>query len=246
MSDIAGFKLRFVERNHHPICAPKAPLLQGAVISDSVPPDTSIILGEKGKKNFEARYCAPQDYVPKKQIKPKISEEVVNRGKRCIAPPSTGKLELSHNERVHYPEEFGKAGDELGFGRRKSVLQPTRITDYDIEKTMNRKQRVTTEEQKRNSIGTAAPGDKPFKDADREPEFYQKGGLVVGSTNTLKQSAKPTLKKREDINTKPGKKLEATYGKLVERLAREYDVSQVRTLTVIHYFLELGFDFIVS
>jgi hypothetical protein len=47
-----------------------------------------------------------------------------------------------------------------------------------------------------------------------------------------KKSAKPTLQKREDSNTGPPKKLEATYGKLMLRLAQEYDQSQVASLTV--------------
>ena len=62
-SDIAGFKLKFAERAHNPDCAPKIALLQGSIINSCVQPDTSIILGEKGKKNFEPRYSAAQEFV---------------------------------------------------------------------------------------------------------------------------------------------------------------------------------------
>lgn len=50
-SDIAGFKLKFVERNHHPSCIPTTQLLKGAIIDPSVKADTSIMIG-KSKCNF--------------------------------------------------------------------------------------------------------------------------------------------------------------------------------------------------
>lgn len=238
-TDIAGFKLKFAERSHNPECAPRLSLLQGSVVSSWVQPDTSIILGERGKKNFEPRYCAEQQIVIKKQLpRREHGEEEVKRGKRCIAAPTKGSIELSHNERVHYPEPRSEIGDSVNFARKKSVLQVTEKKMHNIESTMNQKQRVTTEEQRRNGIGAATPGDKPFKEADREPDFHAKGGIITGSTNTQRKSAKPELKKKDDVS-KPGKKLEATYGKLVERLAREYDVNQVRTLTVS--FKQLSF-----
>lgn len=231
-SDIAGFKLKFTERNHQPECAPRLALLHGAVVNQWVQPDTSIILGERGKKNFEPRYCAEEQIVIKKQLpRREHGDEEVKRGKRCIAAPSKGSIELAHNERVHYPEPRSEVGQPLDFSRKKSVLQVTEPKMHNIESTMNRKQRVVTEEQRRNGIDAATPGDKSFKEADREPDFYAKGGIITGSTNTLRKSGKPELKKKDEVS-KPGKKLEATYGKLVERLAREYDVNQVRTLTV--------------
>jgi len=44
-SDIVGFKLKFVEKNHHPDFYPKNTNLHGSIIDPSVLPDTSIILG---------------------------------------------------------------------------------------------------------------------------------------------------------------------------------------------------------
>ena len=232
-TDIAGFKLKFAERSHQPACLPDRSHLQGAVISSWVPPDTSIILGERGKKNFEARYCAEDQPIIRKPLyRREHGVEEVKRGKRCIQPTTVGQLELSHNERVHYPEPRSTVGNSLSFTRKKSVLQPAEQKMHDLEKTMNRKQRVPDETARRNGIDTATPGDKSFKQADREPDFYAKGGIITGSTNTLRKSAKPELKKRDDVTKTSGKKLEATYGKLVERLARDYDVNQVRTLTV--------------
>jgi hypothetical protein len=232
-SEIAGFKLKFAERNHNPECVPRVGALQGGIVNSWIPADTSIILGEKGKRNFEPRYCAEEQPIVRKYLPRKeYGSEEVTRGKRCIAAPSKGSIELSHNERVHYPEAFGTPGDAVGFGRRKSVLQVTEKKTHDVETTMNRKQRVPDETARRNGLGVATPGDKPFRQAEHEPDFYAKGGIIPGSTNTLKKSAKPELKKRDDVTKTGGKKLEATYGKLVERLAKEYDINQVRTLTV--------------
>lgn len=232
-TDIAGFKLKFAERSHHPDFAPRQDLLKGAVVSSHVPPDTSIILGERGKKNFDTKYCAEQQPVAKNLLPRRANGiEEVNRGKRVIHLPAGGGVELSHAERVHYPEFRSSVGDSVNFARKKSVLQVTEKKMHNIETTMNQKQRVVDETARRNGLGVATPGDNPFKQADHEPGFYAKGGIIAGSTNTVRKSAKPELKKREGGTNKPGKKLEATYGKLVERLAHEYDVDQVKTLTV--------------
>mmetsp|Transcript_38749 Transcript_38749/g.77172 ORF Transcript_38749/g.77172 Transcript_38749/m.77172 type:complete len:267 (+) Transcript_38749:68-868(+) len=231
-SEIEGFKLKFAERSHHPAFLPGKNLLHGGIVNSWVPPDTSIILGEKGKKNFEPRYCPEEQIVIKKQLPRRDhGDEEVKRGKRCVAAPAVSQLELAHNERVHYPEPHSTVGDSVGFARKKSVLRVTEPKMYNLEATMNRKQRVPDETAKRNGIAAATPGDKSFKQADREPEFYAKGGIIPGSTITLRQSAKPELKKRDDVTKGPGKKLEATYGKLVLKREKAYDLSQVHTLT---------------
>lgn len=232
-TDIAGFKLKFAERSHQPECLPRVDLLKGAVVSSHVAPDTSIILGERGKKNFDTRYSTEQQPAYKKLLPRKeYGEEAVSRGKRCIQGPGGNGVELAHNERVHYPEQRSGVSDPVNFARKKSVLQVTEKKIHNLEKSMNQKQRVPDETAKRNGIPVATPGDNSFRQADHEPGFYAKGGIIPGSTIVLRKSAKPELKKREDGTQKPGKKLEATYGKMVERLAKDYDVMQVRTLTV--------------
>jgi len=204
-SDIAGFKLRFAERGHNPEYVPRVDLLRGAVVSSHVAPDTSIILGERGKKNFDARYCAEQQPVMKKLLpKREKGEEEVNRGKRCIRGPTSNGIELSHNERVHYPEPRSGVSDPVNFARKKSVLQVTEKKMHNIESTMNQKQRVPDEATKRNGIPVATPGDNAFKQADREPGFYAKGGIIAGSTIALRNRAKPELNTREDATQKPG------------------------------------------
>lgn len=99
---------------------------------------------------------------------------------------------------------------------------------------MNRKKRIENILVQRNLIPVVTAGDLPFKNADREPGFYAKGGIIPGSTNTLRKSAKPLLRKSEDLSlsTNAGKKLEATYGKMQAKLARQYDLFQVHSLTV--------------
>mmetsp|Transcript_23343 Transcript_23343/g.38897 ORF Transcript_23343/g.38897 Transcript_23343/m.38897 type:complete len:269 (+) Transcript_23343:73-879(+) len=235
-SDITGFKLRFTERDHRPTAMPSAPLLHGGIIDSSVPPDTSIILGERGRKNFDPKYCAPSDWrAAKRQLPHKTNSDLEQKpgGKRLIPHPTKDNFELVPTGKAHFPTPRSDVERRNpNFSRKKSVLQPTEPSEYNLEVSMNRKQRIQEERQKRNDIAAATPGDKSYKNADREPGFYAEGGLVTGSTIALKKSGKPTLQKREDIRTGPPKKLEATYGKLMERLAREYDQNQVSSLTV--------------
>ncbi|KAJ1433772.1 hypothetical protein B484DRAFT_429454 [Ochromonadaceae sp. CCMP2298] len=233
MSDITGFKLKFAQRDHQPACAPRETLLlPGGLVRQSVPAQTSCIIGERGKKNFELRYSESQEPKFKKPVPHQEScGEAAARGRKVIAPPTTDHLDRGPVGKVHFSEprsEFIKRSPN--FAKRAEVPQGLEQVEYNMEVSMNRKQRVS-DSTRRNGIGLATGGDKAFREADREPGFYAKGGLVVGSTMASKKSAKPTLQKREDSNTGPPKKLEATYGKLMLRLAQEYDQSQVASLT---------------
>ena len=82
-----------------------------------------------------------------------------------------------------------------------------------MEGYMNRKQRVKSKEQMRNSIPEATPCDNYYKEADREPGFYAKGGIIAGSTIQLRVSAKPTMRKKDDPANanKNSKKFTMTY-----------------------------------
>ena len=108
--------------------------------------------------------------------------------------------------------------------------------EFQIESVMNRKQRILTNIEQRNLLPSATAGDKAYAQADREPGFYAKGGLIAGSTNILKKSGKPTFKKNESMSgsTKNIKKLTAiSFEKKQELLSLEYDISQVNYLTVL-------------
>jgi hypothetical protein len=241
---IAGFKLQFAERDHQPRCTDytRDTSLQGGVVKQSVPADTSIIIGERGRKNFDPRFSGYQEQRFKKPVPHKNHcAEEVSRGKRVLGPPTSnqkgggergGRGEVGAEGKIHFSEprsEFIKR--DPNFTKKGLVSYKNDQAEIKLELTMNRKQRPDGDT-RRNGIGLATGGDKAFKDADREPGFYATGGLIAGSTNTLRKSAKPTLQKREESTIGPPRKLEATYGKLMLRLAQEYDQGQVASLTV--------------
>lgn len=246
MDTYPGFKTHFAQRNHHPLKEPKFLHLQASlVLKESARPQTSIVLGESGRRNFAPRYATTEDFQPaKRQLFHPSHHDERPQGKRYIPHPSSEGLELSHNERVHFDIDRSLELDNglptSNWRRKKTVLTPTgtpasrrEAEGYKLEASMNRKQRVGSQALKRNNIPTATNGDNSYKEADHEPGFYAKGGLVVGSTNILKKSAKPTIKRKDDALTEStGRKLEASYAKLQQRLAADYDHAQVLSLTV--------------
>lgn len=218
----------------------------GVLVRGGPARETSIVLGEGRRRIIGPKVYGHEEEKPAKRLvsAPNRPDEK-NVGKRSVAAPDRGQgEEIKHAERVHFEEKHGTTNEglpTLNWTRKKTVRMPNGIpaarkepSPYNLEATMNRKQRVKTELDARNQIPVASKGDKHYKDADREPEFYAQGGLVVGSTMTIKESAKPTLRKKEEGTTQgsPGKKLEATYAKLQQRLAQEYDMQQVNSLTV--------------
>ena len=51
---------------------------------------------------------------------------------------------------------------------------------------MTKKHRVSTMDQTRGGYPIASLGDKIYKAVEYEPGFFRAGGLIAGSTNTLK------------------------------------------------------------
>jgi hypothetical protein len=76
-------------------------------------------------------------------------------------------------------------------------LEPNPAKEFVMEEFMNRKIRVPTVDALRNGIPVASQGDKYYKEADREPGFYQTGGIVVGSTIQNRKVKKGEMKKNE-------------------------------------------------
>lgn len=239
-------KVKFAQKCHSPVFLKEEHLKGGVLIRGDGSRESSIVLGEGGRRIIGPQVRPQQEPKAAKKLvpAPQRSEEP-KVGKRIIPAPDRGQgEEIKHAERIHFEEKHGTTIEgipTLNWTRKKTVRMPNGIPaarkepdSYNLEASMNRKQRVRTELDARNQIPAASKGDKFYKQADREPEFYAKGGLVVGSTMTLKESAKPTLRKKEDGTHEgtPGKKLEATYAKLQTRLAQEYDMHQVHSLTV--------------
>ena len=80
-----------------------------------------------------------------------------------------------------------EVGQEVGWRGIKchlplSVRQPL---EHEIEKDMQRKNKLVDFYDKRNGINLASLGDKPYKAVTYFEGFYKTQGLIPGSTNKL-------------------------------------------------------------
>ncbi len=214
------------------------------LLSESIedPSRRSIVPSEGARSHYPPLYSMPFEQKIKARLPQPASKEWVERGKKSIKPIKHDDEPRREGVR-YFPEQSTKRseqGDTLDLGKKRVVINEelgipcARVrggAQYDMEGYMNRKQRINTIERLRNGIPVRASGDKYYYDADREPGFYAKGGIIPGSTIQLRKSAKPELRKGEETNIKITKKSEETYAEKVKRLAMEYEINQVNTLT---------------
>eukprot|EP01036_Dinobryon_divergens_P033225 gene33225-42963_t len=239
-------KVSLAQKNHEPQCAPKYDQLKASILSDYVPISTTLI-DDNGKKRFDTRYSDTEQFKPScKLISHKESDEQYNpRGKKYIPGQPYCAREIENQKKRYIESEATRRSETatlptVEWTTKKTVLMSDgnpaykkESKDFDMESYMCQKQRIKSELQQRNYIGTATPGDKAYYEADREPGFYAKGGLVTGSTISVKKSGKPTLKKNESNSNKSlGVKLGETYEEKVKKKEKKHDVDEVKYLTI--------------
>lgn len=249
-AELEGYKVTFTQRDHHPICAPEADHMLGPlIVRGSQGYRSSIVLGEGGKRRFDPRYCSGEEKPEgKKYIPPPPSHDNHNSSKKLIPVVRNCETEISMPRKKHLKDASMRRSESgslpsLNWTRKRTVVGEDGVSAafkesslVNLEASMTRKHRVDSIMQQRNLIPSASMGDLPFKRVESEPGYFAKGGLIPGSTNTLRASAKPTLRKSEDVtNSGGGKKLEATYAKMKAQLDKDYDVKQVLSLTVSIY-----------
>lgn len=61
--------------------------------------------------------------------------------------------------------------------------------EYKQETVMTQKKRIMDLYDQRNGLALQSLGDKNYKHPDYEPGFFKDGGLITGSTNTLKMKS---------------------------------------------------------
>jgi hypothetical protein len=81
------------------------------------------------------------------------------------------------------------------------------LDEWGVDDKMGNKKRVYTLEQMRNSLNFSSLGDKSYRNVDYLPGFFQAGGLIVGSTNTINYNKSTSLKNNNfysslDLNIK--------------------------------------------
>jgi hypothetical protein len=248
-SDLDGFKVRFAQRAHSPVHKPIEDHLHGGTVlwEPQLTHSASIVLGEGAKRFYDPRYCYPDmTRKGKKYLPAPEPPEGRNSGKKLISVLEYSSSEISLPTKKKNKDAAMKRSEStdlpsIGWTKKKPVLTEDGISAalkeseiYNLEASMNRKQRVQNILNQRNLIPSATPGDNAYQQADREPGFFTKGGLIPGSTNILHKSGKPSLRKSEDLNNTngSGKKLEFTYAKMKSELEKQYDVNQVLALTV--------------
>jgi hypothetical protein len=259
LSELDGFKMKFKQKSHHPLCAPQNDHLYGSrmIHVPAVDYDSSIVVGDRGRKRFEPRHSHAEEEKPhKRPISRPICKEEVHRGKRYIPLPKAQDEHLSSKKLL--PTLSMKRSDttdnlSLNWKSRGKVVDPeTGVSAkfkeseiYNLEATMNRKQRVSTDDlQHRNYIPEATPGDKPLKRADHTPGYYAEGGLIPGSTIQEKKSTNPMANKSTLQMSKSSKKLEPTYEIMQQKLQMQYERSQVESLTVRPFCIFFSFLFL--
>lgn len=253
-ADLDGFKAHFNERDHYPKCMPEADhMLGGLLIRPERTFDDSrrsLVLGDKGKKRFDTLYSnVDEKPAGKKMVPHSEHDNHKDSGKKLIPVMLHCQTELSLQTRKKLKEASMRRSESgmlpsLDWTKKRVITDehgiPSALKQSDLvslEASMNRKQRVDTIMQKRNLLPIATHGDNPYHRADQHPDYYKEGGLISGSTNILHKSGKPSFRKSESgTSLMPNTKLEATYGKMKSRLDKEYDVSQVLSLTVSIFY----------
>jgi len=231
---VENAKFKFNEKHHY---VPEDGLLRGGVLNyDKVKDDRkqSLYQGSVGKCRFPALYSAEEEqFAAKKTREVKVSEEIVLRGKRPLPIPPSKPDRAVGVKRI----EVASTSDSYELMmpiKRKTENVPSSV-EYNMELTMNRKQRVQPGSlRNRNNIPIAKPGDKGFGAADREPGFYAKGGLVVGSTIVARAPTGIGVRRATDSNGQVSTKQLSntkTYADKLKRMSRDTDVDQVMSLT---------------
>lgn len=240
-------KVHISQKDHAPECLPKFDRLKVSILSNVILPDNTILLDDNGRKRFDAKYsdtetfrssckliphrevCGDYEYGGKRYIAghPKCLKEIENQKRRHLEADANRRSETSQLPSVNWTtKKIVVSEDGVPAYRKESKL-------FNLETFMNQKQRINSEYEKRNGIGTSTPGDKSYYTADREPGFYAAGGLVVGSTIAIKKSGKPTLKKNAESTSKSlGVKLGLTYEEKQKQLEFQHEINDVNYLTI--------------
>jgi hypothetical protein len=238
--EIPGFKVHFAQKQHNPIGYIPDHLCAAKVREPYTGSEDTFVAGDRGRKRFESLLSDEEQYViGRRTLTPPRGREtyLMKTGKRFM-PIATRGGEMSNQQRRHLEPlqaamPYGSGLPSVNWVRKKGILLNASTCELNLEVSMNRRKRLETTLERRNMISEASSGDHSYKAADRQPGFFAQGGLVVGSTNVLRASAKPSLRRSESLCARTEhKSLEATYGKLKRRLRHEAELRDVLTLTV--------------
>lgn len=133
-----------------------------------------------GRRHFEEKRGKEMEEFSKKKLiklEPKLEKTSI---KHILFKP---KEEKEYKKiKISTP---GKSNQEAKlFTHSKKKFKEKLYPDYKlIEQEFGTKRKINTVEERRNGLSVVIPGDNLFKNPEWTDNFFQKGGLVVGSTN---------------------------------------------------------------
>jgi hypothetical protein len=163
---------------------------------------SSIVMGESIRGHYEPRFGDTSDCRGIRIVEhQEYSNSFINRGKKYL-----GEKDTPHDRFTPSVKQFhGIANLPSAPASRisqhwtgKTRVNPVQSDVFELEQVMNRKQRILTYEEKRNGLANVRRGDKYYKSADRERDFYKKGGLIPGSCISIRKSGKLELNKKDE------------------------------------------------
>lgn len=231
-------KVKFPQKCHNPLFKKDQGLIQGCRVGEHVPSYDSVVPGEGTRGHYVSRYSKEEVFRPgMRQVDHLLySEEQNNRGKKFVSAPKL--VENVFDGKKHFYDEYNRVTKSSNMPcvewTTKKHIEANKSKEYDMEGYMNRKQRVPDISAQRNHVGIPNPGDKPYKSPDRDVDFFVSGGLIPGSSISLRKSAKPTLRKKDEIPTGSigDKQLRMTFSEKQKHFEHQAAIDEIRSLNV--------------
>lgn len=198
-----NYKVHYNERRHDSTVFDS---LKGPIISQEryhSNKASSIVLGESIRGHFDEKYSDTYDFKGIKIVgHQEHSADFIDRGKKYIAHKETPNDKFTPTVKqfhgiANLPSAPATRISQHWTG--KTRVKQIESDTYNLEGGMNRKQRIFSNGQQRNEIPTATLGDKYYKSADQERDFYKKGGLIPGSCISAQKTGKIEFRKTNDF-----------------------------------------------
>lgn len=147
-----------------------------------------------GRRHYTEQRSSEWNHFHSKKLIAPIKKEDKQHGLKRLLPISTSDNELDMNfKKVLNKLETPGKNNNLNQNYEKFMPSKKKFkekyTTFNNEKLISeelgKRRKIYSVEDRRNGMTVKAPGDKIYKNPEFEKNFFQKGGLVVGSTNAF-------------------------------------------------------------
>lgn len=166
----------------------------------------SLVPGETGKIHYSPAYSMTESFRPcRKLIDHNEYSGDLRPSRRKLVDQSREEKNICRESIRILPDQQNRRSETMflpsvGWKTKKKILVHGSSEEYDVESNMNRKQRISSVEVSRNGIAVSVPGDKCYREVNKEPGFYKSGGLIPGSSIQLRET-KITERTRNEFST---------------------------------------------